>query len=304
MGAARQRTLKAAIGCAGVGLHGGEKVAMRLVPAPADSGIVLRRIDLGGAEIAARHTNIVSSTMCTTLGDGNGVGVATVEHLMAALAGLGVDNAVIELDGPEVPIMDGSAAPFVFLIECAGIVEQAAPRRVIEVLKPVVVSEGARAIRLMPAAAFSLTFAIAYEHPVIGRQSCAIALVDGAFKREIARARTYGFLSDVDRLRGMGLVLGGSLDNAVVLDDDGVINDEGLRYADELVRYKALDCIGDLYLAGAPLMAHVEATASGHGLNARLLEALFADETAWRLVTLDEAVERDWPADQPIAATA
>ena len=303
LGGLRQRTLKSAIGCTGVGLHGGVKVSMTLRPAEARTGIVFRRVDRGGVEVRATADNVESTTMCTRLG--GGVGVGTVEHLMAAFAGLGIDNAVVELDGPEVPIMDGSSAPFVFLIECAGIATQAAPRRAIRVLKTVMIDDGARYVGLSPSDGFSAAIEIAYAHPLIGRQRCEITLVDGVFKRELCRARTYGFLRDVDRLRAMGLALGGSLENAVVLDDEQVMNEGGLRYDDELVRHKVLDCIGDLYLAGAPILGHVEGLSSGHAMNLRLLKALFADLDAWCWETIGEttpAMPR-WRAE-PVAATA
>jgi UDP-3-O-[3-hydroxymyristoyl] N-acetylglucosamine deacetylase len=306
LGIVAQKTLKGVIGCAGVGLNSGERVGMTLHPAAPDSGIVFRRRDLGGVAIAARYDNVVGTMMCTSIGDGNGTLIGTVEHLMAALAGLGVDNVVVELDGPEVPIMDGSAAPFVFLVECAGVVEQNAPRRAIRVLRPVEVTDGDRSITLTPADGFSVSFEIAYPHPMIGRQACYFAFSDGAFKRELARARTYGFLRDVGALKARGLARGGSLDNAVVLDDAAVLNDGGLRYDDELVRHKALDLIGDLYLAGGPILGHIHGVGSGHGMNHRLIEALFADRRAWRKVSLDDTALVDrarWRAES-IAASA
>ena len=260
---------------------------MTLIPAEPGSGIVFRRADRGGALIDARFDNVSDTTLGTSLKNGDGIGVATIEHLMAALVGLGIDNLIVELDGPEVPIMDGSAAPFVFLAECAGIVAQQAPRRAIEVLKPVEVVDGERYAALTPSDGFSISCAISFDHPAIAGQSCYVELSNGAFKRELARARTFGFLADIDRLRANGLALGGSLDNAVVLSDDAVLNDGGLRYADEFVRHKALDCIGDLYLAGGPIIGHVDCIRAGHGMNHRLLKALFADQDAWRHVVLD-----------------
>ena len=267
---------------------------MTLHPADPDTGIVFRRADLGGTTVAAHHDNVSATMLCTTLSDGNGTSVATVEHLMSAFAGLGVDNVEVELDGPEVPIMDGSAAPFVFLVECAGLAEQAAPRKAIQVLKTVEVSDGDRSASLTPSDRFSVSVTISYDHPVIGEQTCYFEIDGDVFKREVCRARTYGFMRDVEMLRERGFALGGSLDNAIVLSDDKVINDEGLRYADEFVRHKALDCIGDLYLAGGPVIGHLDAFASGHSLNHRLLTALFDDDDAWRYVTLDGAAS--WPA--------
>jgi len=302
----RQRTLKGAIRCSGVGLHSGRRVNMTLHPAPAETGILFRRSDLGGATVAARIENVCDGFMCTGIGDGNGASVGTVEHLMAALAGVGVDNLIVDLDGPEVPIMDGSAAPFVFLIECVGTVEQDAPRRAIQVLKPIEIADDERSITLSPSDRFSVSFEIAYDHPLIGRQRCFVDLADGTFKRELSRARTYGFLRDVVRLRERGLALGGSLENAVVLDDEKVLNEGGLRYGDELVRHKALDCIGDLYLAGGPIIGHVHGVGSGHRMNHALLAALFADRTAWRRVTLSDAMPMVQPVwrDAVVAASA
>ena len=287
MGIFWQKTLKSAINCTGIGLHGGTRVAMTLNPAKPDTGIVFCRTDCAGAEVAARFNNVSDTMLGTSLKNGDGVGVATVEHLMAALAGLEIDNLVIELDGAEVPIMDGSAAPFVYLAECAGIVEQAMPRTAIEVLKPVEVSDGERFASLSPSVGFSISCEIEFCHPAIARQSCYVDLANGAFKRELARARTFGFLSDIDHLRANGLALGGSLDNAVVLSEDAILNDGGLRYADEFVRHKALDCVGDLYLAG-PVIGHVDCIRSGHKTNNELLTALFADPEAWRRVVLDD----------------
>ena len=287
MGVVWQHTVKSSICCTGVGLHNGRRVERTLIPAEPGSGIVFRRADRGGALIDARFDNVSDTTLGTSLKNGDGIGVATIEHLMAALVGLGIDNLIVELDGPEVPIMDGSAAPFVFLAECAGIVAQQAPRRAIEVLKPVEVVDGERYVALTPSDGFSISCEISFDHPAIAGQSCYVELSNGAFKRELARARTFGFLADIDRLRANGLALGGSLDNAVVLSDDAVLNDGGLRYADEFVRHKALDCIGDLYLAGGPIIGHVECVRSGHKMNHRLLEALFADQSAWRHVVLD-----------------
>ena len=282
-GSLHQRTLKSPIGCSGVGLHSGRKIAMTLHPAEADSGVVFRRIDVaaGDAIIPANWRYVVDTRMATTIANDAGVSVATIEHLMAALAGCGVDNAVVELDGAEVPVMDGSAAPFVFLIECAGVIEQDASRRAIKVLKPVSVGDGRRSLTIRPARTFAISFEIDFESRVVARQSLSLKLVNGAFKTDIARARTFGFEHEVSALRAAGLALGGSLDNAVVVRGDTVLNVGGLRYGDEFVRHKILDCVGDLYLAGAPIIGAVDGTCSGHALNNRLLQALFADESAW-----------------------
>ncbi len=248
---------------------------MTLRPAPADTGIVVRRVDLDGAPaVAARWDRVVDTRMATTIGNEDGVRVGTVEHLMAALAGCEIDNAVIELDGPEVPVMDGSAAPFVFLIECAGTVEQASPRRAIEVLKRVAVGDDTRQVAIAPGPVFEVAVEIDFGTRAIERQSYGARIVNGTFKAEIARARTFGFAEDVNALRSAGLARGGSLDNAIVISDGQVLNADGLRYADEFVRHKVLDCIGDMYLAGAPLLGRVDGLRSGHTLHHRLLEAL------------------------------
>lgn len=279
-----QHTLLGAVQCSGVGLHSGAAITMRMYPAEPDTGIRLRRTDLPGApSLPARWTHARQTPLCTTLADDT-AHVATVEHLLAALAGTGVDNALVEVDGPEVPIMDGSAAPFVFLIECAGMAAQPAPRRAIRIDKPVAVSapaEGRRAALVPADRGLSLDVAIAFDTPAIGCQARALALDPATFKRDLARARTFGFLAEVDQLRAAGLALGGSLDNAVVIDGDRVLNDGGLRYPDEFVRHKILDTVGDLSLAGAPIVGRFTGRCTGHALNQRLLAALFADPAAW-----------------------
>lgn len=279
-----QQTLRNRISCTGVGLHNGAKVCMTLHPADAGTGIVFLRGDVDGeaATIRADYRNVVNTVMRTTIGNEHGTTVETIEHLMAALMGCGVDNVIVEVDGPEVPIMDGSAAPFVFLIECAGLERLKAPRRSIEVLKPVEVSKGGSSARLIPADSFFVSFEIAYDSALVQRQSCALQPLNGTFKEEVCRARTYGFMSDYDELRSRGLARGASLKNAVVVSDDRVLNEDGLRYQDEFVRHKILDTMGDLYLAGAPIQARFEGIKSGHGLNNQLLHALFDDPEAWR----------------------
>jgi UDP-3-O-[3-hydroxymyristoyl] N-acetylglucosamine deacetylase len=288
MGIAPQKTLKSVIHCRGVGLHSGVKVGMRLVPADVDTGIVFRRIDAAasGAEIRADWKTVVDSSLCTTLGNGEGITVGTVEHLMSALAGMEIDNVVVELDGPEVPAMDGSAAPFVFLIECAGIAEQDAPRRAIKILKPITVGDEERSASLVPDDVFSLSFEIDFPSAAVRHQDISLVFDSGAFKSDVARARTFGFLEDVDRMRAAGLALGGSLDNAVVVSGDRVLNEGGLRYADEFVRHKLLDAVGDLALAGAPIIGHFRGVRSSHAMTRQLIEALFADPTAWCETTL------------------
>ncbi|HTH15466.1 MAG TPA: UDP-3-O-acyl-N-acetylglucosamine deacetylase [Magnetospirillum sp.] len=286
----RQRTLKTAIGCTGVGLHSGAKVTMVLHPAEADSGIVFKRTDIAGrgAIVPALWSNVGDTRMNTCLVNEAGVQVGTVEHLMSALAGAGIDNCLIEINGAEVPVMDGSAAPFLFLIECAGVVEQSAPRRAIRVLKRVTVTEGDKVASLTPANAFSLHFEIDFGAKAISRQEFSVDLSRGAFKSEISRARTFGFEQEVAMLRAAGLARGGSLDNAVVIDSTGtkVLNDDGLRYGDEFVRHKILDAVGDLSLAGAPILGAFHGVRSGHALNNQLLRALFADQTAWCYTTV------------------
>jgi len=282
----RQKTLKNAIGCSGVGLHTGAKVTMMISPAEADSGILFKRTDISGGQaiIAGTWRNVVESKLCSAVANEDGVEIKTIEHLMAAFAGLGIDNALVEISGPEIPIMDGSAAPFVFLIECAGILEQDPPRRAIKILKPVTVSEDHCEAALMPGDGFSVTFDIRFSSPLVASQDHYVELTDGAFKAEISSARTFGFEHEVAALRAGGLLLGGSLDNAVVVSGERVLNDSGLRYGNEFVRHKILDSVGDLYLAGAPIIGHFRGSRSGHAMNHRLLEALFADAGAWAMV--------------------
>jgi UDP-3-O-[3-hydroxymyristoyl] N-acetylglucosamine deacetylase len=290
-----QKSLKKAIHCRGVGLHSGARINMTLHPGAPDAGIVFRRRDQGGAEIRANWRNIVDSALCTTLGLRDGLTVATVEHLMSAFAGLEVDNAVVELDGPEVPVMDGSAAPFVFLIECAGILEQSAPRRAIKVLKAVSIDRNDSSAALVPDEEFRLSFAIDFASPAINRQELSVTLDAETFKHKISRARTFGFLDEVTRLRAAGLARGGSLDNAVVISGDRVLNKEGLRYGDEFVRHKVLDALGDLYLAGGPIIGHFHGVRSGHATNRDLMVALFADPSAWCTTTIPATVWEETP---------
>jgi len=297
-----QRTLKSPIRCAGIGLHSGAKVEMVLKPAEADSGIVFRRTDGDRpVDIAASWRNVVETRLCTRIGLPGGPFVATVEHLMAALAGSEIDNAIVELDGPEVPVMDGSSAPFMFLIECAGVVEQPVARRAMKILKEVEVGTTDCFVRLAPASVTTISFDIDFDSPVIGHQKGEVRLANGTFKSEISRARTFGFLHDFDKLRAAGLARGGSLDNAVVVTADGVMNEGGLRYDDEFVRHKMLDAVGDLYLAGGPLLGRFHGHRSGHHLHHAALVQLFSDPAAWRWVDLPAVV----PAiDGRFAATA
>jgi len=285
-----QQTLKGPINCTGIGLHSGSRVGMTLVPAAAGSGINFVRTDLlasgrglAEATVPARWDAVVDTRLCTVVGNATGVTVGTVEHLMSALRGCGIDNLTVELDGPEVPVMDGSAAPFVFLVECSGIQVQDQPRRLLRVLKEVSVVEGEKSAVLTPAAAPGFSFEIDFDSAVVRRQEGHLRLTASSFKAEVARARTFGFLHEVDMMRRAGLARGGSLDNAIVISGDRVMNEGGLRYKDEFVRHKILDAVGDLYLAGAPILGHYSGIRAGHALNNKLLRALFADASAWRL---------------------
>ena len=292
----RQTTIREAIGCAGIGLHSGTEINMTLLPAPADSGITFVRTDLAGLRVPARYDLVAETRLGTTLVADNGARVATVEHLMAALWGCGIDNIVVELDGDEVPVMDGSSEPFVFLIDCAGIETLAAKRREIRILRPVVVERGDKRIALYPDDAATVCYEIAFDNPVIGHQSLEFVGVNGAFRDDLARARTFGFEADVAAMHAAGLARGGSLENAIVVGDEGVLNEDGLRFTDEFVRHKVLDCLGDLYLAGSRLIGRVEATRAGHEMNNALLRAVFADADNWCYEDANEAVWPESPA--------
>lgn len=283
----KQRTLKNMIRATGVGLHSGQKVYMTLRPAPVDAGIIFRRVDLPGAPvIKATAENVGDTRLSTTLVQGS-MRIGTIEHLMSALAGLGIDNAYIDLSAPEVPIMDGSAAPFVFLIQSAGIEEQNAPKRFIRIKKPVKVEEDGKWARFEPFEGFRAAFTIQFDHPVFKDHAkhAEINFSTTSFVKQISRARTFGFMRDIELLRANNLALGGSLDNAVVVDDYRILNEEGLRYEDEFVRHKILDAIGDLYLLGHSLIGAFEGYKSGHGLNNRLVRSLMANKSAWEQVT-------------------
>ena len=283
----RQRTLKNVIRATGVGLHGGEKVFLTLRPAPVDTGIVFRRIDLDPVvEIPARAALVAETTLCTGLAR-DGAKVQTVEHLMSALAGLGIDNAWVEITAAEIPIMDGSAGPFVFLLQSAGIVEQDAPKRFIRIRKPVEVRDGDKFARFTPHDGFRIGFTVKFDHPAIpdSLSRVAIDFSTQAYVKEVSRARTFGFMSDLEYMRERNLGLGGSMDNAIVLDEFRVLNEDGLRYADEFVRHKILDAVGDLYLAGHPIIGAYEAYKSGHALNNTLVRELHAHPEAWEEVS-------------------
>ena len=289
----RQRTLKSLVSATGVGLHTGQKVRMSLRPAQPDTGVVFRRIDLpSAADVPARADLVGETRLCSCLVSGD-TKIYTIEHLMSALAGLGVDNVYVDLDGPEVPIMDGSAAPFALLIQQAGIEQQGAPKRFLRVKKRIEAKDGDKWAVLEPYEGFKLSFSIVYDHPVIEKSNTSLT-VDFAvtsYLKEVARARTYGFVHEVESLRQSGLALGGGLENAVVLDEHRVLNAEGLRYGDEFIRHKILDAIGDLYLLGRPFLAAFSAHKSGHALNNQLLRELAADPAATEVVTFERAEE-------------
>jgi UDP-3-O-[3-hydroxymyristoyl] N-acetylglucosamine deacetylase len=300
----RQRTLKNVIRATGVGLHTGEKVYLTLRPAPVDQGIVFRRVDLDPvAEIRACAANVGDTRLSTTLGNGE-ARVSTVEHLLSALAGLGIDNAYVDLSAPEVPIMDGSAGPFVFLVQSAGVQEQPAPKRFIRIKRAVHVEDGDKWARFEPFEGFKVTFTIDFNHPVFKdrEQTASMDFSTTSFVKEVSRARTFGFMREVEALREANLALGGSLDNAVVVDDYRILNEDGLRYENEFVKHKVLDAIGDLFLLGHSLIGSFTGYKSGHALNNRLLKALLADRTAWEMTTFDDAERAPILYMQPASA--
>jgi UDP-3-O-[3-hydroxymyristoyl] N-acetylglucosamine deacetylase len=286
----KQRTLKNVIRATGVGLHTGEKVYLTLRPAPSDTGIIFRRIDLPEpVEIRACPENVSDTRLSTTL-ECNGARVSTVEHLMSAFAGLGIDNAYVDLTAAEVPIMDGSAGPFVFLVQSAGIAEQSAPKRFMRIKKKIHLEEGDKWACFEPFEGFKVSFAIEFNHPTFrnSTQNASVDFSTTSFVREVSRARTFGFMGDLEALRAAGLARGGGLDNAIVLDEYRILNDDGLRYEDEFVKHKVLDAIGDLYLLGHPLIGAFSAHKSGHSLNNRLLRELVTNQEAWELITYNE----------------
>lgn len=290
-----QRTLASVISCTGIGLHTGQEVSLELRPASAGTGIVLIRTDLHEAvNIKAEMKAVSASSFATTL-EHRGVSIVTVEHLLAALSGLGVDNAIVEVDAPEVPIMDGSAAPFVSLILDAGIVEQNRPRKYIAIQEAVRITESERWIELGPSENFKISYTVDFDHPLISRQSYEVSLPGNTFHEEISPARTFGFLSDVANLRSQGFARGGSLENAVVVGDYGVLNEEGLRFPNEFVRHKILDLIGDFSLMGHPLMGNVTAYKSGHAMNHRLLREVLSRDECWEMVELSETPIQELP---------
>jgi UDP-3-O-[3-hydroxymyristoyl] N-acetylglucosamine deacetylase len=289
----RQRTLRKLVKTTGVGLHSGEKVTLVLRPAQADTGIVFRRVDLDPPVDLKADPLAVGDTRLASCLERDGVKVATVEHLMSALAGLGIDNVYIDVDAAEMPILDGSAAPFVFLLQSAGIEEQKSAKKFIAVRKAIEVKDGDKWARLEPYLGYRLEFSILFNHPAVAGTAtrASIDFAEQSYLREISRARTFGFMQEVEYMREQGLALGGSLENAIVMDEYRVLNADGLRYADEFVRHKILDAIGDLYLVGHPLLAAFSAYKSGHALNNKLLRALLADRSAWEWVSFEANTE-------------
>jgi UDP-3-O-[3-hydroxymyristoyl] N-acetylglucosamine deacetylase len=289
----KQRTLKKAISATGVGLHNGEKVTLTLRPAPINTGIIFKRVDLPQPnEILATAYAVQDTRLCSAL-EANGARVATVEHIMSALAGLGIDNVYVEVNAAEIPIMDGSSGPFVFLLQEAGIAEQAATKKFIRVKKTVEVIDGDKWVRFEPYHGFKIDFTIAFNHPVFEHSGCNVKIdfAENSYIKEISRARTFGFMHEVEYLRSNGLARGGSLDNAIVLDEYRVLNTDGLRYDDEFAKHKVLDAIGDLYMLGHPILGAFYAYKSGHALNNQLIRALMQDETAWEYASFDQQID-------------
>jgi UDP-3-O-[3-hydroxymyristoyl] N-acetylglucosamine deacetylase len=293
-----QRTLRRSISCAGIGLHSGRKVTLSLKPAPQDFGIRFRRIDLGGLEIPAAASHVGSIQYATGLTRDEGT-VETVEHLLAALVSSGIDNVAVELNTPEIPIMDGSAAPFIYLLQEAGIRRLAAPRRYLKVLRPITLSRGDKRIALYPSDHFKVTYSISFDHPLLRHQARTLRITEESFVEEIAPARTFCFLKEVEMLRQNGLALGGSLDNAIVIGETGVLN-SALRFEDEFVRHKILDVVGDLALVGYPIIGHVVAHRGGHALHTAFVSRILEETDAWRLV---EAPATGAHAPQPVGVT-
>jgi len=300
----KQRTLKNAIRATGVGLHTGKKVVLTLKPAPVDTGIVFRRTDLDPVvEIEARAENVGDTLLSTTLVKGD-VRIATVEHLLSAMAGLGIDNAIVELSAQEVPIMDGSAGPFVFLIQSAGIQEQSAAKKFLRIKKPITVEEGDKVASFLPFDGFKVSFTIDFDHPVFqGRNlTSSVDFSSTSFVKEVSRARTFGFMHEIEYLRSKGLVQGGSVDNAIVIDQYRILNEGGLRYEDEFVKHKILDAIGDLYLLGTSVIGEFKAFKSGHSLNNKSLRHLMTQKDAWEMVTFEGEQEAPISYIKPILA--
>ncbi len=298
----RQRTLKNEIQATGVGLHTGDKIYLRLKPAPEDHGIIFRRVDLQpSVDIPAKAENVGDTTLSTSLVSGD-VKVSTVEHLLSAMAGMGIDNAIVEVSAAEVPIMDGSAGPFVFLIQSAGILEQSAPKKFIRIKKPVSVEDGDKTASFLPFDGFKVSFSIDFDHPAFQERSlsASVDFSSTSFVKEVSRARTFGFMHEIEHLRSQGLAKGGSMDNAIVVDDFRVLNEDGLRYEDEFVKHKVLDAIGDLYLLGNSLIGEFRAHKSGHALNNKSLRELISQPDAWEVVTFEDEEEAPISYAKPI----
>ncbi|WP_100643095.1 UDP-3-O-acyl-N-acetylglucosamine deacetylase [Alteromonas facilis] len=297
-----QRTIKQAVQETGIGLHKGEKVTMTLRPAPANTGIVFRRVDLSPhVDIPARANAVGDTMLCTCLSNADGVSIHTVEHLASALAGLGIDNIIVEVDSHELPIMDGSASPFIFLLQSAGIEELKAPKRFIKVNKVIRVEDGDKWAELRPFNGFKVDFKIDFDHPVISqtRQHMVMDFDSASYVNEVSRARTFGFMRDLEYMNAHNLALGGSMENAVALDEFRVLNPEGLRYEDEFLKHKILDAVGDLYLCGHSIIGELHAYKTGHGLNNKLLNAMLLDKSAWEFVSYESADEAPIRFTQP-----
>jgi len=289
----KQRTLKNSVHATGVGLHTGERVKLTLSPAPVNSGIVFRRVDVAPVVVIHAEAHAVHDTRLSTCLEINGTRISTIEHLMSAFAGLGVDNAFVDLTSAEVPIMDGSAGTFIFLLQSAGIIEQPAAKKFIRIKKLIEIKDGDKWVRFEPFNGYKLSFTINFSHPVFvsTKQNVTIDLGEHSYIKDVSRARTFGFMHDIENMRAQGLALGGNLDNAIVMDEYRIINPDGLRFEDEFVKHKILDAIGDLYLLGHPLIGAFSGYKSGHALNNALLRTLLADEQAWEFVTFKKTEE-------------
>lgn len=303
-----EKTIQNEVSCSGIGLHSGEKIHLKLIPAVEGSGILFCRTDLGGVLIPANASQVISTQLSTTIGT-EGATVQTIEHLLAAISAFGVDNIIIELDGPEVPILDGSAAPFAELLVEAGIAHQKRNRRIVQVIEPVTVSEKGKHVTISPSSTFEIAYQIQFDHPLISSQTYRYQHSPETFMTEIASARTFGFLKDVQMLQSMGLARGGSLENAIVIGEEQVLNEGGLRFSDEFVRHKVLDLIGDLSLLGMPIQGKIEAVCSGHLLHSRLIKALLQNKKAYRILGAGSPVEpyrvpsRPAPIYSPLSST-
>ncbi|WP_340678313.1 UDP-3-O-acyl-N-acetylglucosamine deacetylase [Paraglaciecola sp.] len=302
----KQRTIKQAVQETGIGLHKGDKVTMTLRPAPANTGIVFRRVDLEPyADIPARADAVGDTMLCTCISNEQGAKISTVEHLASALAGLGIDNIIVEVDSDELPIMDGSASPFIFLLQSAGIEELNAAKRFIKITKPVKVTDGDKWAELKPHDGFRVDFRIDFDHPVISqtRQHMVLDFDSSSYVEEVSRARTFGFLKDLEYMNSHNLALGGSMENAVALDEYRVLNPEGLRYSDEFLKHKILDAIGDLYLCGHSIIGELHAYKTGHGLNNKLLNALLTNKKCWEFVSYESPEEMPIRFASPVLAS-